>query len=216
MTIALFLLGGSTMRSPYSGYNQVGAASTGARLFRLCQGIALGGRGRAAVAAVAQARRSPRLVRHDPADRGALGLILASALCAYFLLSADRGLPHCAALSVLVALAINVLGFRPPAPGRDPGVQGCSRAASSARRHRRDHAPRMRTILLGRSPRSPASRCSISLRWFRVLGPLTTNESLVPFLLIEAVEPRSASWRCSLAGLLPTASGAARARVSAF
>jgi len=117
LTIAMFLLGGSTMAiALLPGYAQVGAASAWILgFFRLCQGIALGG---------AWDGLPSLLSLNAPEDRrgwyvmipqlGApLGLLLASALFAYFLalLSPDDFTRWGWRYPFFVALAINVVAL---------------------------------------------------------------------------------------------------------
>jgi len=117
LTIAMFLLGGSTMAiALLPGYAQVGAASAWILgFFRLCQGIALGG---------AWDGLPSLLSLNAPEDRrgwyvmipqlGApLGLLLAAGLFAYFLalLNADDFIRWGWRYPFFVALAINVVAL---------------------------------------------------------------------------------------------------------
>jgi len=94
LTVALFLLGGSTMAiSLLPGHAQVGALSAVLLgLFRLCQGIALGGAwdGLPSLLAVNAPRGRRGWYAMVPQLGAPLGLVLAGALFAYFLALLDR------------------------------------------------------------------------------------------------------------------------------
>ena len=117
LTIALFLLGGSTMAiSLLPGHAQVGALSAGLLgFFRLCQGIALGGAwdGLPSLLALNAPKGRRGWYAMVPQIGAPLGLVLASALFAYFLalLSADDFLGWGWRYPFFVALAINVVAL---------------------------------------------------------------------------------------------------------
>lgn len=117
LTIALFLLGGSTMAiSLLPGHAQVGALSAWLLgLFRLCQGIALGGAwdGLPSLLALNAPRGKRGWYAMVPQIGAPLGLVLASALFAYFLalLSSDDFLRWGWRYPFFVVLAINVVAL---------------------------------------------------------------------------------------------------------
>lgn len=196
LTIALFLLGGSTMAiALLPGYAQVGALSIWILgFFRLCQGIALGG--------AWDGLPSLLSLNAPPSRRGwyamipqlgaPLGLALASTLFAYFLalLSTDDFLSWGWRYPFFVALAINVVAlfarlrlvatpeFKRLFENRE--LQPSPPFATLRRE--------WRTIVLGAF--APLASFALfhlvavfPLSWVR----LTTDESLVRFLVVEAV-----------------------------
>jgi MFS family permease len=196
LTIALFLLGGSTMViALLPGYEQVGAVSGWLlAFFRLCQGIALGG---------AWDGLPSLLQLNSPEDRrgwysmipqlGApLGLLVASGLFAYFLalLTPDDFIRWGWRYPFFVALAINVVALF--ARLRLVATPEFQRLFES-----RDLQPsppfetlfsEWRTILLG----AFAPLASFALFHLVTVFPLSwvnlyTGEEPVRFLVIEAV-----------------------------
>ncbi len=117
LTIALFLLGGSTMAiSLLPGHAQVGALSAVLLgFFRLCQGIALGGAwdGLPSLLSLNAPRGRRGWYAMVPQIGAPLGLVLASALFAYFLaiLSPDDFLRWGWRYPFFVVLAINVVAL---------------------------------------------------------------------------------------------------------
>jgi MFS family permease len=117
LTIALFLLGGSTMAiSLLPGHAQVGALSAWLLgLFRICQGIALGGAwdGMPSLLALNAPRGRRGWYAMIPQLGAPLGLVLASALFAYFLslLSTRDFLDWGWRYPFFVVLAINVVAL---------------------------------------------------------------------------------------------------------
>jgi MFS family permease len=117
LTIALFLLGGSTMAvSLLPGHAQVGALSAWLlAFFRLCQGIALGGAwdGLPSLLALNAPRGRRGWYAMIPQLGAPLGLVLACALFAYFLalLSNEDFLGWGWRYPFFVALAINVVAL---------------------------------------------------------------------------------------------------------
>ncbi|MFC7536727.1 MFS transporter [Sphingomonas sp. GCM10030256] len=117
LTIALFLLGGSTMAiALLPGYAQVGAASAWILgFFRLCQGIALGGAwdGLPSLLALNSPPEKRGWYAMVPQLGAPLGLLVASALFAYFLalLTADDFIAWGWRYPFFVALAINVVAL---------------------------------------------------------------------------------------------------------
>src|SRR5690606_22170070 len=117
LTIALFLLGGSTMAiSLLPGYERVGAVSAWLlALFRLSQGIALGGAwdGLPSLLALNAPRGRRGWYAMVPQLGAPLGLALASALFAYFLalLSSDDFLQWGWRYPFFVVLAINTVAL---------------------------------------------------------------------------------------------------------
>jgi len=117
LTIALFLLGGSTMAiSLLPGYTQVGALSAWLLgFFRLCQGIALGGAwdGLPSLLALNAPRGRRGWYAMVPQLGAPLGLVLASALFAYFLalLSKEDFIDWGWRYPFFVVLAINVVAL---------------------------------------------------------------------------------------------------------
>jgi MFS family permease len=117
LTIALFLLGGSTMAiSLLPGHAQVGALSAVLLgLFRLCQGIALGGAwdGLPSLLSLNAPKGRRGWYAMVPQIGAPLGLVLASALFAYFLaiLSPDDFLRWGWRYPFFVVLAINVVAL---------------------------------------------------------------------------------------------------------
>lgn len=90
LTIALFLLGGSTVSISFlSGYDEIGVAAIWLlAAFRIGQGLALGSLGWLGIAACAEcASQSPWLVCDDPQLGAPIGFMIASALFAYFVFS---------------------------------------------------------------------------------------------------------------------------------
>jgi MFS family permease len=196
LTIALFLLGGSTMAiALLPSYAQVGAVSIWLLgFFRLCQGIALGG---------AWDGLPSLLSLNAPPDRrgwyamipqlGApLGLIVASALFAYFLaiLTPEDFLRWGWRYPFFVALAINVVALF--ARLRIVATPEFKRLFEN--RELQPSEPfetvrkEWRTIALG----AFAPLASFALFHLVTVFPLswvqlTTDESLVRFLLLEAV-----------------------------
>jgi MFS family permease len=117
LTIALFLLGGSTMAiSLLPGHAQVGGLSAVLLgFFRLCQGIALGGSwdGLPALLSLNAPRSKRGWYAMVPQIGAPLGLVVASALFAYFLalLSPEDFLRWGWRYPFFVALAINVVAL---------------------------------------------------------------------------------------------------------
>src|SRR6187549_3511174 len=117
LTLALFLLGGSTMAiSLLPGHSQVGALSAWLLgFFRLCQGIALGGAwdGLPSLLSLNAPKGRRGWYAMVPQIGAPLGLVVASALFAYFLalLSADDFLGWGWRYPFFVALAINVVAL---------------------------------------------------------------------------------------------------------
>lgn len=117
LTIALFLLGGSTMAiAILPGHAQVGALSAWLLgFFRLCQGIALGGAwdGLPSLLSLNAPRNRRGWYAMIPQLGAPLGLIVASALFAYFLalLSPQDFLAWGWRYPFFVALAINVVAL---------------------------------------------------------------------------------------------------------
>jgi MFS family permease len=117
LTIALFLLGGSTMAiSLLPGHAQVGALSAWLLgLFRLCQGIALGGAwdGLPSLLSLNAPRGRRGWYAMVPQIGAPLGLVLASVLFAYFLalLTPEDFLGWGWRYPFFVALAINVVAL---------------------------------------------------------------------------------------------------------
>lgn len=117
LTIALFLLGGSTIAiALLPSYEQVGALSAWLLgFFRLCQGIALGGAwdGLPSLLSLNAPRERRGWYAMIPQLGAPLGLIVASGLFAYFLalLSADDFLSWGWRYPFFVALAINVVAL---------------------------------------------------------------------------------------------------------
>ncbi|MET0292234.1 MAG: MFS transporter [Steroidobacteraceae bacterium] len=117
LTIALFLLGGSTMAiSLLPGHAQVGALSAWLLgFFRLCQGIALGGTwdGLPSLLSLNAPRGRRGWYAMIPQIGAPLGLVVASALFAYFLalLAPDDFLRWGWRYPFFVALAINVVAL---------------------------------------------------------------------------------------------------------
>src|SRR5690606_18203213 len=120
LTIALFLLGGSTMAiSLLPGYERVGAVSAWLlALFRLSQGIALGGAwdGLPSLLALNSPKGRRGWYAMVPQLGAPLGLALASALFAYFLslLSSDDFLQWGWRYPFFVVLAINTVALLRP------------------------------------------------------------------------------------------------------
>jgi MFS family permease len=117
LTIALFLLGGSTMAiSLLPGHAQVGALSAVLLgLFRLCQGVALGGAwdGLPSLLSLNAPKGRRGWYAMVPQIGAPLGLVLASALFAYFLalLSPEDFLRWGWRYPFFVVLAINVVAL---------------------------------------------------------------------------------------------------------
>jgi len=117
LTIALFLLGGSTIAiALLPGYDQVGPAVIWLMgFFRLCQGIALGGAwdGLPSLLALNAPKESRGWYSMVPQLGAPLGLMLASALFAYFtaLLTPEDFLSWGWRYPFFVALAINVVAL---------------------------------------------------------------------------------------------------------
>jgi MFS family permease len=117
LTIALFLLGGSTMAiSLLPGHAQVGALSAVLLgFFRLCQGVALGGAwdGLPSLLSLNAPKGKRGWYAMVPQIGAPLGLVLASALFAYFLaiLSPDDFLRWGWRYPFFVVLAINVVAL---------------------------------------------------------------------------------------------------------
>ncbi len=195
LTIALFLLGGSTMAiALLPGHAQVGAVSIWLLgLFRLCQGIALGGAwdGLASLLALNAPPERRGWYAMIPQLGAPLGLILASALFAYFLalLSAQDFLTWGWRYPFFVALAINVVALF--ARLRLVATPEFKRLFET--RELQPSPPfktvrkEWRTIVLGAF--APLASFALfhlvavfPLSWVR----LTTDESLVRFLLLEA------------------------------
>ena len=195
LTIALFLLGGSTMAiALLPGYAQVGAVSIWLLgFFRLCQGIALGGAwdGLASLLALNSPPSRRGWYAMIPQLGAPLGLILASALFAYFLalLSTADFLAWGWRYPFFVVLAINVVALF--ARLRLVATPEFKRLFEN--RELQPSPPfetlrkEWRTIVLGAF--APLASFALfhlvavfPLSWVR----LTTDESLVRFLLIEA------------------------------
>ena len=195
LTIALFLLGGSTMAiALLPGYAQVGAVSIWLLgFFRLGQGVALGGAwdGLASLLALNAPPSRRGWYAMIPQLGAPLGLILASGLFAYFLalLSAADFLSWGWRYPFFVVLAINVVALF--ARLRLVATPEFKRLFET--RELQPSPPfetlrkEWRTIALGAF--APLASFALfhlvavfPLSWVR----LTTDESLVRFLLIEA------------------------------
>lgn len=117
LTVALFLLGGSTMAiSLLPGHAQIGAMSAWLLgFFRLCQGIALGGAwdGLPSLLSLNAPKNKQGWYAMVPQLGAPLGLVLASALFAYFLaqLSTEEFLTWGWRYPFFVVLAINVVAL---------------------------------------------------------------------------------------------------------
>jgi len=117
MTIALFLLGTATVAIAFlPGYERIGAASVWLlALARLCQGVALGGTwdGLASLLAVNAPERSRGWYAMIPQLGAPVGLIVASALFAFFVgnLSAEDFFGWGWRYPFFVAFAINVVAL---------------------------------------------------------------------------------------------------------
>ena len=196
LTIALFLLGGSTMAiALLPGYDQVGAASIWVLgFFRLCQGIALGGAwdGLPSLLSLNAPRARRGWYAMIPQLGAPLGLILASALFAYFLalLQPQDFLSWGWRYPFFVALAINVVALF--ARLRLVATPEFKRLFES--RELQPSPPfetlraEWRTIALG----AFAPLASFALFHLVAIFPLswvklTTDESLMRFLLLEAI-----------------------------
>lgn len=196
LTIALFLLGGSTMAiALLPGYAQVGTLSIWLLgFFRLCQGIALGGAwdGLPSLLSLNAPQRYRGWYAMIPQLGAPLGLIVASALFAYFLalLTRDDFLQWGWRYPFFVALAINVVALF--ARLRIVATPEFTRLFEN--RELQPSEPfetlrqEWRTIALG----AFAPLASFALFHLVTVFPLswvqlTTDESLVRFLLLEAV-----------------------------
>jgi len=196
LTIALFLLGGSTMAiALLPGYAQVGALSIWILgFFRLCQGIALGGAwdGLPSLLSLNAPQKHRGWYAMIPQLGAPLGLIVASALFAYFLalLTPEDFLRWGWRYPFFVALAINVVALF--ARLRIVATPEFTRLFEN--RELQPSEPfetlrkEWRTIALG----AFAPLASFALFHLVTVFPLswvqlTTDESLVRFLLLEAV-----------------------------
>ncbi len=196
LTIALFLLGGSTMAiALLPGYAEVGALSIWILgFFRLCQGIALGGAwdGLPSLLSLNAPQKHRGWYAMIPQLGAPLGLIVASALFAYFLalLTPEDFLRWGWRYPVFVALAINVVALF--ARLRIVATPEFTRLFET--RELQPSEPfetlrkEWRTIALG----AFAPLASFALFHLVTVFPLswvqlTTDESLVRFLLLEAV-----------------------------
>ncbi len=196
LTIALFLLGGSTMAiALLPGYAQVGAVSIWLLgFFRLCQGIALGGAwdGLPSLLSLNAPHKHRGWYAMIPQLGAPLGLIVASALFAYFLalLSGEDFLSWGWRYPFFVALAINVVALF----ARLRLVATPEFKRLSENRELQPSPPfetmrkEWRTIALGAF--APLASFALfhlvtvfPLSWVR----LTTDESLVRFLVLEAI-----------------------------
>ena len=196
LTIALFLLGGSTMAiALLPGYAQVGAASIWLLgFFRLFQGIALGGAwdGLPSLLSLNAPHARRGWYAMIPQIGAPLGLVVASALFAYFLalLRIEDFLSWGWRYPFFVALAINVVALfarlRLVATPEFKRLFETRELQPSPPFETMRHE--WRTIALG----SFAPLASFALFHLVTVFPLswvrlTTQESLVRFLLIEAV-----------------------------
>ena len=196
LTIALFLLGGSTMAiALLPGYAEVGALSIWILgFFRLCQGIALGGAwdGLPSLLSLNAPQKHRGWYAMIPQLGAPLGLIVASALFAYFLalLTPEDFLRWGWRYPFFVALAINVVALF--ARLRIVATPEFTRLFET--RELQPSEPfetlrkEWRTIALG----AFAPLASFALFHLVTVFPLswvqlTTDESLVRFLLLEAV-----------------------------
>lgn len=196
LTIALFLLGGSTMAiALLPGYAQVGAVSIWLLgFFRLCQGIALGGAwdGLPSLLSLNAPHKYRGWYAMIPQLGAPLGLIVASALFAYFLalLSSEDFLSWGWRYPFFVALAINVVALF--ARLRLVATPEFKRLFEN--RELQPSPPfetmrkEWRTIALG----AFAPLASFALFHLVTVFPLswvslTTDESLVRFLVLEAI-----------------------------
>ncbi|GAA4712201.1 MFS transporter [Sphingomonas lutea] len=196
LTLALFLLGGSTMAiALLPGYAQVGALSIWILgFFRLCQGIALGGAwdGLPSLLSLNAPQKHRGWYAMIPQLGAPLGLIVASALFAYFLalLTPEDFLRWGWRYPFFVALAINVVALF--ARLRIVATPEFTRLFEN--RELQPSEPfetlrkEWRTIALG----AFAPLASFALFHLVTVFPLswvqlTTDESLVRFLLLEAV-----------------------------
>ncbi len=145
LTIALFLLGGSTMTIAFMpGYNEIGVASVWLlALLRIGQGIALGGTwdGLASLLALNSPQNRRGWYAMVPQLGAPLGLMVASLLFAYFManLSPQDFLDWGWRYPFFVAFAINVVALfaRLRIVGRRSTRSASRRAISSRRRSRR-------------------------------------------------------------------------------
>ena len=196
LTIALFLLGGSTMAiALLPGYAQAGALSIWLLgFFRLCQGIALGGAwdGLPSLLSLNAPHERRGWYAMIPQLGAPLGLIVASGLFAYFvaILTPDDFLRWGWRYPFFVALAINVVALF--ARLRLVATPEFKRLFEN--RELQPSEPfetlrkEWRTIALG----AFAPLASFALFHLVTVFPLswvqlTTDESLVRFLLLEAV-----------------------------
>ena len=196
LTVALFLLGGSTMAiALLPSYATVGAVSIWLLgFFRLCQGIALGGAwdGLPSLLSLNAPKRYRGWYAMVPQLGAPLGLIVASALFAYFLaiLTPEDFLSWGWRYPFFVALAINVVALF--ARLRLVATPEFKRLFEN--RELQPSEPfetlraEWRTIALGAF--APLASFALfhlvtvfPLSWVR----LTTDEDLVRFLLLEAV-----------------------------
>jgi len=195
LTIALFMLGGSTMAiALLPGYAQVGAVSVWLLgFFRLCQGIALGGTwdGLPSLLSLNAPNDRRGWYAMIPQLGAPLGLVVACALFAYFLaiLTPEDFLSWGWRYPFFVALAINVVALF----ARLRLVQTPEFARLFENRELQAAPPfetlrkEWRTIALG----SFAPLASFALFHLVAVFPLswvslTTEESLVRFLMLEA------------------------------
>jgi MFS family permease len=196
LTVALFLLGGSTMAiAILPGYAQVGALSIWLLgFFRLLQGVALGGAwdGLPSLLSLNAPQRHRGWYAMIPQLGAPLGLVVASALFAYFLaiLTPEDFLRWGWRYPFFVALAINVVALF--ARLRIVATPEFTRLFEN--RELQPSEPfetlrkEWRTIALG----AFAPLASFALFHLVTVFPLswvqlTTDESLVRFLLLEAV-----------------------------
>jgi MFS family permease len=196
LTIALFLLGGSTIAiALLPSYAQVGAVSIWLLgFFRLCQGVALGGAwdGLPSLLSLNAPRTRRGWYAMIPQLGAPLGLIVASALFAYFLalLTTEDFLSWGWRYTFFVALAINVVALF--ARLRLVATPEFTRLFEN--RELQPAPPfetlrrEWRTIVLGAF--APLASFALfhlvsvfPLSWVR----LTTDEDLVRFLILEAI-----------------------------
>ena len=211
LTIALFLLGGSTMAiSLLPGHARVGALSAWLLgFFRLCQGIALGGAwdGLPSLLALNAPRDKRGWYAMVPQLGAPLGLVLASVLFAYFLalLSSADFLAWGWRYPFFVALAINVVALF--ARLRLVGTPEFQRAFESRELQPsppfRTLVSEWRTILLG----AFAPLASFALFHLVTVFPLSwvqlhSQGESVRFLILEAVGALVCVFAIMVSGLL--------------
>ncbi len=212
LTIALFLLGGSTMSMAFvPSYNEVGVAAVWMlALLRVGQGVALGGTwdGLASLLALNSPQKRRGWYAMVPQLGAPLGLMVASLLFAYFIanLSPEDFLDWGWRFPFFVAFAINVVALfarlrivvTPEYAQRfeTHDLEPASISGDGAR-DRPQH--RHRCILR----RSQASRCFTSSRCFRCRGCISSRtKGLRAFSSFRRWVQRWVSWRSLRRGSL--------------